>query len=719
MGKRAWVWTRGLDKLMEVGRTNHTRMRFIGDEDGFTTPAVAVAILLACSLIFISARGAIIGSRSGQIQYVADAGALAADNIVAEFVTIGQVVDAALLSLSLLGLSVYAVSAVAAFIPGAQGAAAEIANVGSKILQARDKFADAATKGLDAAQKALPALCAVRAFEVVSANANASGIPYAGVAITSPMTGADISLPSDDEVEKAAEEIESKEGEIQEKSVQAQDAEQRENDAKTRAWMADCGNSGMSMFERAGHLSNISAANNPHYSSVDTWNFSIPLERAKAYYAARYYAEPGSSASGSPDEVAQSVARKQFYAYARDEVSQGYIEVTDSGAQIPHLVQLARNTEQIRSTALYSDAIYPVSAYNGERTIHAYSGCPGYASGSASGYASVSEAESGSVHICEHCQFSATTLGRVPSASTSIDNGFEYYYLAVVEASRDYAQAVSDGEDAKRHLKESRESIGNSLHEALKALAGKRYDPQPPGRYGCVCVVIAPSTHLKDSPFIDGSASIPARVAISGATLAPDPADDEGNIIGDIAQGLVPSENLGSGLLKLVFGAWGGMLKAYTDGTDGIKQGLSKLLGAIPVVGNSLSEQAARAFETALSDAGLEPADLKSYKPVLVNTSRIIERDGGELAQVIGRMKQGAAMYSAVSIGDIDSLVKDIEAVPEIQELLDEHGLTIAEIPLSELGLGTGTRKIYLPVPVDISSRLEEIRGLFSSVSNT
>ncbi len=702
---------------MEIDRIGHTRMRFVDDEGGFTTPAIALAILLACSLIFISARGAIIGSRSGQIQYVADAGALAADNIVAEFVTIGQIVDAVLLSMSLLGLSVYAVSAVAAFIPGAQNAAAKIAQAGSKILQARDKFAETATKGLNTAQKALPAICAVRAFEVINANASASGIPYAGAAITSPIMGAEVSLADDSEVEEAAEEIESKHGDIQEKSVQAQDAQNRENDAKHRAWMADCGNAGMSMFERAGHLSDISAANNPHYSSADAWNFSIPLERAEAYYAARYYAEAGSGASGSPDTIAESVARKQFYAYARDEVSQGYVETTDTGAQIPHLVQLARNTEQIRSTSLYTDAIYPISSSNGTRTIHAYAGCPGYSSGSPSGYGSVSEVDSGSVHICEHCRFSATTLGRVPSASTSIDNGFEYYYLAVVEASKDYAQAVEDGEDAKRHLKESRESIGNSLHEALKALAAKRYDPQPPGRYGCICVVIAPNTQLKDTPFIDGSASIPARVAISGATLAADPADDEGNIISDIAQGLVPSENLGSGLLKLVFGAWGSMLKAYTDGTEGIKQGLDKLLGAIPIVGNTLSEQATQYFKNALSDAGLEPADLKSYKPVIVNTSRIIERDGGKAAQIIGHMKQAAAMYSAVSIGDIGALIEDIEAVPEIQELLDEHGLTIAEIPLSDLGVGNGSKKLYLPVPMDISSRLEELRSLLLSTA--
>ncbi len=692
-------------------------MRFAQDEDGFTAPATALAILLACTLVFICARGVVIGSRSGQIQYVADAGALAADNIVAEFITIGQVVDAVLLSMSLLGLTAYAASAVCAFIPGAQGAASTIANAGSKILQARDKFAESAIKGLNTAQKALPAICAVRAFEVVRANANACGIPYSGIAITSPLEGVEVSLADDEEIEEAAEDIESREGDIQNDSVRAKEAQEREDSAKERAWRADCGNNGMSMYERASSLSSISGARNPYYSSPDSWNFSVPLERAKAYYAARYSAEPGAWASGDADDIALSVARKQFYAYAEEEVSKGYIEISESGAQIPHLARLARNTEQIRETPLYTDSIYPVSVNNGTYTLHAYSGCPRYRSGSPAGTAAVCEIDSGGVHKCDLCNFSATTLGRVPSASTSIDNGFEYHYLAVVEASEEYEQAVRDGEDAKGKLKQARESISQTLSDALKSMAGKRYDPQPPGRYGCICVVAAPSTHLQSLPFLDDSSMIPARVAISGATLAADPASDEGTIVSDIAQGLMPADNLGSGLLKLIFGAWGFMLKAYTDGTDAIKDGFKKTLGAIPVVGTSISEEAVSAFEGALETGGIEPANLKTYKPVVVNTSRILERDNSIAAQTIIHMKQAASMYSAVSIGDLTALVEDIKTVPEVQELLDEHGLAIAEIPLADLGLGTGSGKLFFPVPSDLASRIEDTEALFSTLS--
>lgn len=688
---------------------------FMRHEGGFTTPAAALAVLVALALVLACTRGIAIGSRSGQIQYVADAGALAADGVIAEFVTAGQVVDASALSLSLLGLTVYAVSAVTAFIPGAQGAAAEIAHVGSKVFETRDRFVDSAIRGLDAAQKALPALCALRSGQVIQANADASGIPYAGAAITVPIEGIDISIPDDSQARQAAHEIESKEESVQQASVAQQEAQQREDAARKRAWQADCGNEGMSMFERAAKLSSISGAKNPYFSSPDNWSFSVALNRAVAYYQARYASEPGAYASGSPERVGESIARKQFYAYALNQVSSGRIETSASGSEVPHLVQLARNTAQIRETSLYTDCIYPTSINGETRTLHAWTGCPEYAAGSPSGSAAVCDIDSGACQSCPTCRFSATTLGRVPSASTSISNGFEYHYLALVEASRDYAQAIEDRQAARQELDAEREEIGSLLSDAARSLAGKRYDPQPPGCYGCICVVVAPGSSVQGVPFLHDEAAVPARIAMSAATLAPDAADDAGNVIADVAQGLVPSESLLSGPVKTVFGAWGSVLKAYVDGSEGLKSGFRKTLGAIPVVGTTLSDAAVSTFETALATAGIEPADLDSYKPVLVNTSYVLERGGGAAADVIGRLKLGAQMYGAISMRDLDALVADIESVPEIGEFLDEHGLEIARIPLADIGLGTGDGSLYLPVPDDIDARLEDVLGRFGA----
>lgn len=683
-------------------------MRLFRKEGGFTSPAAALAILVACSLVFACTRMTTIESRSGQIQYVADAGAIAADGAVAQFVTLGQVVDAAALSFSLTALTVYAVSAVASFIPGAQGTAAELAGAGAKIFQARDRFMESATKGLNVAQKALPAICAARAAQVIHENAEASGMPYAGVAITSPVDGIEVQLADGSRAREVAEEIEEKEERIQEESVRQQDAQKRENEAKERAWRADCGNNGMSMYERAGKLSNISGTRNPYYSSVERWSFSVALNRAKAYYSARYNAEPGANASGSPELVGESVARKQFYAYALEQVSQGYIEMSSSGSEMPHLKELARNTSQIKQTSLYTNAIYPVSNHEGTSFLHAYRGCPKYADGTAAGSASVRSIDSGAVQRCPTCKFSATTLGRVPSASTSINNGFEYHYRAVVEASRDYAQAAEEAEEARRFLSKEQSTIGKLLSEAVKSLASQRYDPQPPGRYGCICIVAAPSSRTKSIPFVERNATLPARVAISGASLAPDAASDQSNVIKSVGEGLIPQEQIGSSLAKKLFGTWGNLLTAYGNGTEGIKAGLRKTLGIIPVVGNPISEKAVKVFEDALSSAGLQPANLNTYKPVLVNTAHILNRDTSRAAQIMARIKQASEQKGAFDSGNLSDLQKDLFDTAQMKDLLNERGLTIASIPLSEIGLGNGSGSFHLPVPENIDARLED-----------
>lgn len=692
-------------------------MTFKRQEGGFTTPAAALAILVACSLVFVCTRTTTIGSRSGQIQYVADAGALAAENVIAEFVTAGQVVDAVCISLSLLGLTAYAASAVAAFIPGAQAAAAEIAQAGSKVLQARDRFAESAIQGLDAAQRALPAICAVRAAQVIQKNAEASGTPYVGTAIVSPMKGASIDIPDGAKVKEAAQEIESKEGGIQEAAKRQEEAQKREDAAKRRAWLADCGSDGMNMFERAKKLSTIAPSRNPKYSSPERWTFAVALARAKAYYNARFAAEPGASALGSPELIGESVARKRFYAYAKAQVSKGFIDRTASGAEAPHLVYLARNTQQIKETFLYTEAIYPVSNNNGTAYLHAYQGCPEYQAGSPAGKASVSSIDSGSVHRCDTCKFNARTLGRVPSASTSINNGFEFHYKALVDAANDYVAAVNDGEQAKQDLVREKSSIGTLLKEAMESLKGARYDPQPPGRYGCICIVMAPSSPAGDVAFVQDDAKLPSRVAISGATLAPDGTDEQSSVISEVAQGLIPSGSLGSGILKALFNAWSSMLMAYSGSCEGIKAGFRKSLGTIPFVGTALSNSAVSAFEGALTSVSLQPPDLSTYKPVLVNTSHIVERDDGKIAEVLGNLKQSAQIYGAAYMHDLAALAKDLAGLDSISDFLDDRGLKLASIPLGSIGLGSKDATLYLPVPKDLKARLEETLSSLTSIT--
>lgn len=684
-------------------------MRFVDDEGGFSTPAAAVALLLVFALLALCARGISVGTRSGQIQYVADAGALAADKVVAEYVAAGQVVDALLLSCSLASVTVYAASAAVSFIPGGAPVAARLSSAGRSLLKTRNKLAKSANECLEKVQAALPALAAVRAASCVQANAQASGISYVGFAITCPLQGMKAEIPEASDMEESFDKMDEQETDAQKRRVQTDTAQKELDAAKLRAWNMDCGKSGMNMRERAGHLAGLSPALNPNYRSVEDWSFSVPLRRAKAYYRARLDAEPGGESSGSPELVGESVARKAFYRYALSEVSKGSVGRSASGGERPDLKELARNTEGIKQTFLYDESIYPVSrSSKGTLTLHAYSECPVCKRQQAAGKASVHDIERGKVKRCDQCKFSVRTLGRVPSASTSIDNGFEYYYRAVVEASRAYNAAQDRLARERRGLESSKKGLVSALKSALQSAGKARFDPQPPGRYGCVCIVMSPRQQADKLPFLKEQGTLPYRVALSGATLAPDTPQDGATMITDAAAGLIPDGSAGGSLARSVVGAWSGALDAYKKGNEGLLDAFDRILGSLPLVGDDLSEWACKAIRDALDSAGLEPCDMSTYKPVLVNTSRVIERDEGAAAEVLRNLKRTAEIASAVKAEDFKKAVDLVGECPSLKGIVSDKGLVLARITLTLFGQTLANGEITMPAPQDLQSAFEQ-----------
>ena len=68
--------------------------RLICDEEGLTTAGMAVALLLVLALVFSSAQVYRVNAAAADIQEVADAAALAAENPVAEFMVAVRLCDA-------------------------------------------------------------------------------------------------------------------------------------------------------------------------------------------------------------------------------------------------------------------------------------------------------------------------------------------------------------------------------------------------------------------------------------------------------------------------------------------------------------------------------------------------------------------------------------------------------------------------------------------------
>ena len=392
------------------------------DEGGMTTVGMVVSLLLALSLIFSSAQVYRVQSVSSRVQSVADAGALAAGNVVAEFMVAVRVCDSVALSLSLTSLTSTGLGIVACCVPGGQGVGAKLLEAGARVADARDSFSKTASEGLTRVQKALPFLAAASAASVAQGNGS-NGSDYTALALLVPDSVEDIRVPQEDaRAKQAREDALDQAEEVKELAQRAEEAAVRAQDAKQRAFEHDCGaRPGWCMAERAETLAHMTGAQNPVYSSVDAWSFSVALRRAQAYYPARLAVERPED--GSVQAQAQSALRKRFYAFAAQEVSRGYVREGDSfEALFPHL---PANTAQMRETELFTQAVYPVGVVDGSPVLHAWDGCP-KAAGSSS-RASLHDMEAGAWETCTECGFTAASLGKVAAASTSIGNGFEHH----------------------------------------------------------------------------------------------------------------------------------------------------------------------------------------------------------------------------------------------------------------------------------------------------
>ena len=133
------------------------------DEEGFTSVGVVLALLITLSLVFSAGQVYRLNAAASKVQNVADAAALAAQNVVAEFMIVVKVCDAAVLSLSLTSLAATGLGVAALCTPVTAPASEALLSAGRSVARARDSFAEKAASGLNRLQRALPFLSAANA----------------------------------------------------------------------------------------------------------------------------------------------------------------------------------------------------------------------------------------------------------------------------------------------------------------------------------------------------------------------------------------------------------------------------------------------------------------------------------------------------------------------------------------------------------------------------
>lgn len=660
---------------------------FRDDEGGFTTVAVAVALMLSLTLVFAAASAGWVASRSSEVQRVADASALAGANAVAAFSTVAQVLDACVLSLGVTGMVVYGAGLVASCVPGLTAVGAQLCATGGQILEARRGFARSAASGLERLEAALPTLVVANSASCVAANGE-DGLSYVGCALPVPLeSGSDFSALLADADDAPLDGLSER---MRDASLDAQEARERADEALERGWMADCGSRPHSLHERAGALAGLPSSANPHYPSCETWGFGVPLVRARAYYAARLANER--VVGSTPEELTDAACRRAFYEYALGRVRSGSWAEHPDGTVEADLPLLPRNADETRATDLYTRVAWPCTDEGGSWTLHSSLDCPG-ATGGPSSSASLAQLDAGAVSRCPQCQMDVGDLGRVASASTSIENGFEHHWRIIVEASEDYEAARDDLAATEARTRELAEEGELEFERALEQLTTGRPTLRPPGAWGCVAVVARPEgtvvpTELTAS-FLS-SAELPAGAAVSAATLAPDESTAENNVLASFFDSLSASDSVLGGALDGVMELWGSLLVGYGSAHGRVAEVGEGFLDRLDgVMGGSVGAWLRDQLGGVMRDLGLEPADMRLRKPVLTNSRDVLERGGVEQASAVRDLL--SRLPDSASVAD---LARAVGVTPPAA--LGEGGLTVAELPIP----GTG---VSIPLSVDLT----------------
>lgn len=645
-------------------------------QDGaYTTVAAAVSILVVLTLVFSVASAIWSLSRSGDIQVSADNAAMAGANVVSSYHTAATVVDASIATMGFAGMVVTGAGMVGTLVPPVSAAASSLIDAGIKLLSMRNRFAASASKGLQTLEKSLPYLVAAQAGRIVKAQ-DSGRMHYAGLAMAVPKQSASkfpaieedqVNVGALEEVSQALEEV------AQELTRVSEDTAR----AKGKAWLADCGSTGMNMQERADRLAGLNEQENPDYASSIDWEPIVALNRSRAYYRRRLAVNVPENAS--VEARADAAARAAFYRFALDELMRARIEERD-GHVVCTVSFLPKNTAEVRATTMYTDRVWPSSHEPDGLTLHYGTDCPGI-TGAGGSSVSLADIDGGSVRECAVCKFSVGDLGKTPAASTSIDNGFEYHFRRFVQALNEYVACRNKELELERKAKGEATNAGDTFEDALAKLVGRRPRIAPPGRYGCVSCVVSDAVGAPED-LEHEFAPVPhvgRRGAIAAAALAFDPATRENNVMSQFFSTLekrVGADGI-SGALGAVMDVWGSLLVSYGDIGQGIEDALDNMLADADQAGaGPVARWLRDRLVGVVRGLGLDPPDISMGKPVLTDSHNVISRSDvpalHDIQQTLRSIPLGttdpAALLEAVGYG--------------AGEYLSSLEFTLAEIPL-------------------------------------
>ena len=228
-----------------------------------------------------------------------------------------------------------------------------------------------------------------------------------------------------------------------------------------------------------------------------------------------------------------------------------------------------------------------------------------------------------------------------------------------------------------------------------------------------------------ESLFVGGGQTLGARAAVSGATLAEDPAHDGASVVSSLLDGFEQDGGAAVGAARIVLDAWSGLLGAFSEGQQSLTDTVEGALDSVPLASLSgLGEWAADGLRHAFEAAGLAPADLDALKPVLVNTGYVAGADEGGFSVAFMTAKERALSLSASSTSLFTALVDDVEADAFSAVERVEEGVVVARIELPVGGVSIPVTLALPPTVTDqaagfISRCADTVRSLYGTVTGT
>ena len=403
----------------------------------------------------------------------------------------------------------------------------------------------------------------------------------------------------------------------------------------------------------------------------------------------------------SVETKAESAARKAFYTYAGAEVNRAYI-TEDGDRAASYIPLLPRNTDEVRATELYTDAVWPTSTNDGKTYLHYGTSCPNYKKGTPGGLASVAAYDG--QDRCNRCHFGVSSLGAVAAPSTSIENGFEYHFDRFKDALEDYVECRNKELELMRQTEDEADRAGNAFDQAIKALSGERPRIAPPGRNGVVALAVSGAISSPDelNSSFNTTVRLGDRGAISAAVLAPDDATAQNNVLSRFFSTLEERSGGVVGVLDGVMDVWGRLLVGYGDiqgSADELMDEMIDDLGGGSGALGSIASWLGDTVSASVAALGLEPCDLRLRKPVLTDTANVIKSPGSDITGLSNA--QDKLRSIPLGVTDPKALCEALEY--QVERTISGTVFTLAEIPLP----GGGS----IPLTVDVATLAGALGG--------